>query len=121
MTTELLDRQIFNNGDDIIMEGQEGLHLFIIEKGHVEVWKRVGGEKKVVTKLGPGRIFGEMALIDNSPRYATVTAIEQVVCLRVSQNKLSENIEACPPFIKALIKILVNNIRISQEGLYGKI
>lgn len=116
MTTELLDRQIFKEGDEIIMEGQEGLHVFVIEKGSVEVWKRINGEKQTITRLGPGRIFGEMSLIDNSPRSATVTALEQVVCLRVSKAKLDENLDKCPPFVRALIKILVNNIRASSSS-----
>ncbi len=115
MISDLHDRHLYQAGEDIILEGQEARHLFIIESGTVEVWKQSEGNKKIIAKLGAGRIFGEMALIDQSPRMASVTAIDNTVCIRVSEIKLREALDACPPFVKALIKILVSNLRTVQK------
>ncbi len=115
MASDLHDRHLYQAGEDIILEGQEARHLFIVESGAVEVWKWFEGNKKSITKLGPGRIFGEMAIIDQSPRMANVSAVDNTVCIRVSEMKLREALDSCPPFVKALLKILVSNLRSAQK------
>jgi len=67
----------FNAGDDILTEDDEGSRFYVLTEGRASVL--VDGE--VVRKLGPGDYFGEMALIDNSPRAATVRAETQVKTL----------------------------------------
>src|SRR6202011_1703944 len=59
-------------GGDILVEGTVGTEMFLLRKGRAQV--RVNGE--TVEEVDAGGIFGEMALIDQSPRGATVTAVE---------------------------------------------
>ena len=59
--------------ESIVREGEEGEEFFVVLKGRV----RVHSGEKVLVELTPGQHFGEMALVDKSPRSASVTAIER--------------------------------------------
>jgi CRP/FNR family transcriptional regulator len=66
----------FNEGETLTQEGAGGAGFFIVEEGDAEV--SVGGEVKGT--IGPGDYFGEIALLNDSPRTATLTARTQMVC-----------------------------------------
>ena len=65
-----MKERIFKAGDTIANEGQTGIGFFVIEEGEASV--SVGGQERA--SLGPGDHFGEIALIDDGARTATVTA-----------------------------------------------
>ncbi|MBL8447456.1 MAG: cyclic nucleotide-binding domain-containing protein [Zoogloeaceae bacterium] len=67
----------------IIQEGDLGDRIYVIESGRVEVLKALGDELRVLKILGPGECFGEMALLDISPRSATVRALEACRALEI--------------------------------------
>jgi CRP-like cAMP-binding protein/ribonuclease BN (tRNA processing enzyme) len=76
-----LDRDFgisYEQGVIIFEENDPGKQLFIIQEGQVEVYRVVAGKKKVLTVLGPGDVFGEMSLICNQPRSASVRALTKV-------------------------------------------
>jgi len=58
----------------IIQEGDDGDCMYVIEKGDIECLKVLGGEEKVVKQCGIGDVFGELALLYNCPRAASVQA-----------------------------------------------
>ena len=66
----------FKAGDTVTQEGQGGVGFFVVEEGEAEV--NVGGETRGV--VGPGDYFGEIALINESPRTATLTARTDMLC-----------------------------------------
>jgi CRP/FNR family cyclic AMP-dependent transcriptional regulator len=66
----------FNAGDKVAEEGQGGVGFFVIKAGEAKV--TVGGDE--VRRLGPGDYFGEIALISEGARTATVTAESQLEC-----------------------------------------
>jgi CRP/FNR family transcriptional regulator, cyclic AMP receptor protein len=72
----LFKERKFSAGDVIAEEGKHGVGFFVIESGEAKV--TVHGEPR--TTLGPGSYFGEVALIDDGPRTATVTADSDVTC-----------------------------------------
>jgi CRP-like cAMP-binding protein len=67
----------YSAGDVVTKEGAGGAGFFIVEEGEAEV--NVGGETKPWT-VGPGDYFGEIALINESPRTATMTAKTDMIC-----------------------------------------
>jgi CRP-like cAMP-binding protein len=67
----------YKAGDVVTQEGAGGVGFFVVEEGEAEVV--VGGEKKPWT-VGPGDYFGEIALINESPRTATLTARTDMLC-----------------------------------------
>ena len=66
----------FKAGDTVTQEGAGGVGFFVVQEGEAEV--NVGGEVK--GSVGPGEYFGEIALINESPRTATLTARTDMLC-----------------------------------------
>jgi CRP-like cAMP-binding protein len=66
----------FRAGDTVTAEGQSGVGFFVIESGEAKV--TVGGEER--RRLGPGDYFGEVALLNESARTATITAESELSC-----------------------------------------
>ena len=72
---DALDTQKFPPGATIIREGDPGEAFFILESGEAEVFKSdVGGGKEAVKRYQKGDYFGELALLDDKPRAASVVA-----------------------------------------------
>jgi CRP/FNR family transcriptional regulator, cyclic AMP receptor protein len=72
------------SGEFFFHEGEAGDFLFVLEAGRVNVLKRRGDRQVVLRELGPGDCFGEMALIDLSPRSASVQAVEDCSAIEIS-------------------------------------
>ncbi len=75
--------QTFTAGCPIVCEGDAGDAMYIIKYGTVHLYKQGTKEEEEVAYMGSGQHFGEMALIDNQPRSATVEATEhtELICL----------------------------------------
>lgn len=72
----------FEAGQEIVKQGQGGIGLFIVVSGHAQaIRERVDGARVIANKFGPGDFFGEMSLLDDGPRTASVIATEATRCL----------------------------------------
>jgi CRP/FNR family cyclic AMP-dependent transcriptional regulator len=71
-----MKQRIFNAGDTVTSEGKTGVGFFVIEDGEATV--TVGGDER--RRLGPGDYFGEVALLNESARTATITADTELRC-----------------------------------------
>lgn len=108
---KVFQRQGFPKGTVIFREGDSGRRAYIVQMGQVEIAKGRPPQRKVLGVIGPGGIFGEMALVDDQPRMAEAVAIEDTTCLVVGREQFRDKLDRADPFIKALLRILVNNIR----------
>ena len=103
----------FEQGELIIQEGEMGDSLYLIIDGQVSVHR----ESQELTKLGEKESFGEMAILDNEPRSASVTAAEDVTCLKVSREDfydlMSEKIEIA----HGIIRVLTHRLRDANAKL----
>jgi len=66
----------FKAGDTVTQEGAGGVGFFVVEEGQADV--TIGGDAR--GSVGPGDYFGEIALINESPRTATITARTDLLC-----------------------------------------
>ena len=89
--SEKIYSKTFAPGEDIIQIGDAGRNAYFIENGSVEVTLPGKDGIKVLARLGKGEIFGEMSIIDDAPRSATVTAKEntEVIIIELSRYMLS--------------------------------
>ncbi|HXE93367.1 MAG TPA: cyclic nucleotide-binding domain-containing protein [Gaiellaceae bacterium] len=71
-----MKQRTFNAGDTVTAEGKTGVGFFVIEDGEATV--TVGGDER--RRLGPGDYFGEVALLNESARTATITADTELRC-----------------------------------------
>lgn len=74
-----MKEKVIESGVRIIQEGDDGNALFVIEEGKVDCMKKIDGEEKVVKTCTPGDAFGELALLYNCPRAASVQSTERAV------------------------------------------
>ena len=84
------------SGVNVIQEGAAGQGLFVLLHGEVEVSKQDGGGKVELAKLSPGEVFGEIALLSDSPTTATVTATKQSTVLSLSREQFQALVSAIP-------------------------
>jgi CRP-like cAMP-binding protein len=87
-----------------------------VQKGKIEIWTTENDQKKILGTVGAGGIFGEMALIDNSERMASATAVESSVCIMVPERVFQDKMADADSFIVALLRIFCSNIRSMQQG-----
>ena len=96
----------FPKGTLLFREGELGRNMFIIQKGKVQVRKRVGSGEKVLAELGEGEFFGEMALLMGMDRSATVEVIEDskilVVTPETFESLLRSNIDIALKMLRKL-------------------
>ena len=78
-------------GEDVVTEGEPGRSMFVIIEGKFDVIREArGDEPRVVATLGPGTFFGEMALVTDAPRIATVRSQGEGLLLELDRQTLSE-------------------------------
>ncbi|CAJ1435836.1 unnamed protein product [Effrenium voratum] len=79
----------FEASAKVINEGDNGDFLFVIEKGALNCLKSVGGEEKVVKTVNEGDVFGELALLYNCPRAASVVAKDECICWQLDRESFN--------------------------------
>ncbi|MEN2998630.1 MAG: Crp/Fnr family transcriptional regulator [Brevinematia bacterium] len=94
----------FNEGDIIFCEFEPGEEMYVIKEGKVRITKIQNNKEKTIDVIGPGEIFGEMALIDNDKRTATVIAETDVVLVRVDKGNFEMLAKNNPQWALKLIK-----------------
>ncbi len=110
----------FRKGEVIIEKGLYGTCAYIIESGSVEVSDLANNERVVLAILREGQIFGEMGLIDDKPRSATVTAIEDVQLTEISREGFNEFFEKNPKVLLPIVKSLFERLRTLNNKLINK-
>ena len=99
-------RRSYEPGDVLVREGSGGTALYVILSGSVRVER--GGQ--TVGQLGPNDFFGELALIEEEPRSASVVAVDKTECLLFVawefRALLDEHPELAVPIMRALIERL---------------
>jgi len=105
-------RLVFYPGDLVFSEGDEAGWAYLVQSGKIEIFTiKPDGKEYTLAMLGPGRLFGEMALIDELPRMASARAIEMTTLVLISNEILSKSLENAPPLVLELIHNISNNLR----------
>lgn len=94
----------------IISEYEPGDSFYFIQSGNVQLIKCVNGTSKNLDILKPGEFFGEMAILDNSPRSATCMAIGNVKCLEFNKENFELLITGNPQMALLLLKLFCKRI-----------
>ena len=101
----------FQSGEIIFRENDESATAFIIEKGLVEVTRQVEGQEVHLARLGEKEIFGEMSLIEERPRCATVKAVEETVVQEIPRSEFSNSLRSDPETVLSLLRALFERLR----------
>jgi CRP/FNR family transcriptional regulator/CRP/FNR family cyclic AMP-dependent transcriptional regulator len=103
----------FRRGETIFHVGDPGEALFIVTTGQVKITLPAddGSEPAILTTIGPGGFFGELALLDGAPRSATAVALDRVETQVLQRDAFERLLDAEPALRRALLAALAGEIR----------
>ena len=109
----------YNQGEFICFENEEGSTAFLLLQGRVEVKLSSFHDKpKQVAILEPGVIFGEMSLLENKPRTASVLAVSnQVSVLVIEKNNFIKILQTDPEIAYNLLRTMINRMESSLDRM----
>jgi CRP/FNR family transcriptional regulator, cyclic AMP receptor protein len=108
-----MKERTFQAGDTIATEGQSGIGFFIIDEGEAAV--SVGGDERAT--LGHGDYFGEIALIDDGARTATITAKSPLKCYGITSWEFRPLVEQNAGLAWKMLKTLAARLREAEQRL----
>ena len=97
-------------GAVVFRQGDDGGSMYVIRSGRVRVVKETNGRYRVITELGQGEFFGEMAVFTGRPRTATVQVVEEAELLRVPADKLQEMVTGAGEVAIRLLRRLAERL-----------
>jgi CRP-like cAMP-binding protein len=101
----------YEAGQVIVQENDFGEDAYVIEQGQVEVTKELDGQNIHLAYLGAGETFGEMSMIDEKPRSATVTAVTETVVSEIRREDFFNSFQTDPKVALKLLKVLFERLR----------
>lgn len=114
-------------GDYIFREGDLGVEMYIVHRGRVEILKRVADGDNAEKRLAvfeQGDFFGELSLLDDQPRSASVRAIEDAILVRINGamfiQMLRDNPEIAVRMMRKLSRRLRHTDRLLEEAMGGQ-
>jgi serine/threonine-protein kinase len=108
------ETHVFTAGDAIVSEGEGGDTAYIIQSGHCEVYKLIDGREQLIRQLGPGTVFGEMAVFTGGTRTATVKAVDEVTIKLITGASLNLELDR-NPWVAAFVRSLARRVRDSED------
>ncbi len=105
-TEGAMPRRRFPAGTVLMRQGEPGTAAFLVQSGAVGIRR----DEEEIAVLGPGRIFGELALLANRPRAATAVALEATVCEIIRKDHFTQAVASLPPILRSLTRIYIEQL-----------
>lgn len=110
MSDESLGR-VYQDGELVIRQGEVGNCMYVIQSGQVEVFREEGGRAVRLRVAGPKEFFGEMALVDNAVRSASVRALGRATILTVDRRTFLRRVHEDPSLAYRIMEAMSHEIR----------
>ncbi len=115
LADHLIERRYPQNSV-VVEEGLPGDYMYILREGRVKVTKLSDdGREKILEILGPGAFFGEMSLLDRSPRSASVRTLDPARVVALSRTDFLDSLRKSPDLSMAVIQVLTQRLRYAGE------
>lgn len=108
---KLMEEERKTKQEVVFRKGDEGKAMYVIASGSVRV--HVGDH--VLARLSQGKVFGEFALLDSSPRSASITSEEQTLLYRLDRSEFTRLMESDIKVMYGVIRLVLNRIRDMNE------
>lgn len=109
--------KVFQPGEVVIHQGDEGECLYAILDGQAEVVRRRKKKDLIVAVLGKGDLFGEMAMITHRRRSATVRALTPLRVMTIDRRTFARRVQEDPAIAVNLLTMLVDRVETLDEEL----
>jgi CRP-like cAMP-binding protein len=110
-----LRKKNFERGETIFKESEIGTEAYLVKKGHVAIWRQEGDQRVHLAVRNEGAIVGEMALVDDTVRSATVTAEDDVETEIITRADLQKMVEMAPVALAAILHQLMESLRTADD------
>jgi signal transduction histidine kinase len=104
-------------GEMLFQEGQPGSEAYIIETGEVEIIKASQDREALLAVRGPGEVIGEVALLDEAPRMASVRARSNTTLIAIKKESFDKLLHSSPTALNATFRTTLARLRETQAGL----
>ena len=113
--SQRVEAVVYEPGEIIFRQGDEGSSLFVVEDGAVEISYGEGRARVVLAALFNGQYFGELSLFDGSPRSATATAAKRSRLIRLDREDLVDFVNKNPDAALRIIAEMSERLRQTNE------
>ena len=114
---QLFCRRTYQPGAVIVRQGDTSMSFYVVLAGKVRVVRHSAGDTVDIVEEGPGSFFGEMGVIDDLPRAATVMALTETECGLLAKWDFQRELSADPGIALSLISVLNARIRTLEDRL----
>ena len=113
---ELSDQINLEPGDVIIEEGSESEEMYVVAEGELVVTKLSGGKEVELARINPGEVVGEIALLDEAPRTATVAASAKTLAIKIPVSAF-EALLGDPRVVRRMFRTVTSRLRGIEDTL----
>jgi CRP-like cAMP-binding protein len=109
--SDIAQESFFTDGDVIAGQGEPGDEMTIIVSGQIRVMSKQGSESRTLAVRGPGDVVGEMSIISQEPRMATLVAAGDVRLLTIEQKQFEGILRERPETRLAVLRMLCERLK----------
>ena len=113
------ERVGFDSGKLLMRQGDPADAAYLIIEGDVEVVLETPAGQFVVATIGANEIVGDMGILGNSPRAATVRAKDRVIALRISKEPFMRMVREFPNMAVFIMQVLAHRVESTNNQLHG--
>lgn len=103
--------KVYQDGELIIRQGEMGDCMFVIQTGKVEIFSKTDSGEVILRKAGRTEFFGEMALVENDVRSASVRAVGEARILHIDKRTFMRRVHEDPSLAYRVMESLAHEIR----------
>lgn len=108
--------RVFEDGEIVVRQGDEGEHMYVVQDGQVEIIREENGHETVLREAGRNEVLGEMAIFDRQPRSATIRAKGRARILTLDKRNFLRRINEDPSLAFRMIETMSMRVReLSQQ------
>lgn len=103
--------KLYRAGEPIVRQGEKGSQMYVLQRGRVEVIRESEGREDRLGLLGPGAVFGEMAIFEREVRSATIRAVEDARVLTIDRRTFLRRVQEDPSLAFHILRSLSGRVR----------
>ena len=115
MSEEISNLKSYYKGQSVYREGQPGSTAYMVKKGSVNVYRTQNNKKRILMRLGPGEVFGEMGALAGAPRTEGAEAAEFCEVMVLTRQFVKNLLGNCPKMVQMLVKLMLRRLQAAEN------
>lgn len=116
----ILERRFVPKGSVIIKQGDDGYSAFLVQSGRLRVYQKHNDREIEIAELGVGEICGEMALLGDTVRSASVKALEDCNLIVITKASFEDKLKSSDTTIQAVVRMLIDRVLYANKERFMK-